>query len=362
MIGPIIGGAFGLLGAMQQRQAMKEHNDALNAGFNLYKPYLNRGLSGASSALADVLASGPYSGQTYAGPNDFQLGAANAMGNYGMGAMDMGNNLMRSTAGFGSNAASLYDQYQDMGEAARADRLSNAIDYANENTGSLVDAVMRDDRRKLTEQTLPGINRSASSSGNMNSSRAGVAEALAQRAFDDRQADVSADIQQNLIDRSLAQQAQQFRDQGAALQGAGQANSQMQGAFGVGANTLGQGGSFASAAGNTLQGFDQAGLDAARADYENQQNFAMNQYAGFMNNILGRAPNASQSMQPNLTNPMTSALGGAMSGYGIQQQYFPGGFGGFGFGGMGGASYGGGGSGFTAGMSPYAQTANPMIL
>ena len=78
-----------------------------------------------------------------------------------------------------------------------------------QNTEPLLAAAMRDPFRQLTEQTLPGIDRSASATGNTNSSRAGVSEALANRAFADRSADMGASIQDRLIDRSMkAQQAQ----------------------------------------------------------------------------------------------------------------------------------------------------------
>lgn len=364
MIGSIIGGAFGLLGAMQQRQAMKEHNEALNAGFNLYKPYLQSTLAGSKTAFDQMMKAGPYTGPTYAGPNSYQLDSAGNMARAGLDMQGMGRDLMASTSGFGQNAADLYNQYQQLSDDARADRLATAIDYASANTAPLLETAMRDSTRRLTEQTLPGINRNASATGNINSSRAGVADALATRAYEDRAADMAADIQQQLIDRSLNQQAQQFADRGRALQGAGTANSQVQSAFGMGANTLGQGGTFASNAGSSLQGFEQAAMDAAAADYNMKTQFPLNSYMNYMNGILGRAPNSSQALQPNLTNPMTAALGGAMSGYGIQQQYFPNGFGGFGMGNMGGGGgyYGGMGGGFTQGMTPYAMTPSPMML
>ena len=79
----------------------------------------------------------------------------------------------------------------------------------------IVDAMMRDDTRQLTEQTLPGINQAASGSGNVNSSRAGIADANANRAYLDRRADVSSDVFNSLRDASLSQQNTQF-DQGMA--------------------------------------------------------------------------------------------------------------------------------------------------
>ena len=78
---------------------------------------------------------------------------------------------------------------------------------------------LRDSTRQLTEQTLPGINRAASATGNTNSSRAGIADALATRGYQDRAADVSADITNTLMNQSLAQQQRDFANAMSANQG-----------------------------------------------------------------------------------------------------------------------------------------------
>jgi len=230
---------------------------------------------------------------------------------------------MGNTSGFGSNANALFNQYQGMANSAQGDRLATAMDYASANANPLVDAAMRDDRRNLQENTLTGIDLAASGSGNMNSSRAGVAEAVANRAFDDRRADVALDVQDRLIDRSLNQQARQFDDQGNALQGAGMANEGIQNAYTQGLNTLGQGANFGMNAGNSLQGYDQASLMDAQAAFERQRDFEMQQRQGYQSGILGQAPVNVGNITANKVDPYQAALGGAMSGFGFQQQYFP---------------------------------------
>jgi hypothetical protein len=290
------------------------------AGFNQYKPYVDANLEGGKSALTGVLNTGAYQGQTLAGANNFQTGTANTMGNYGMGMMNSGNAMMGNAAGFGNNANSLYGQYQGMANSAQQDRLGNAMGYASANTGGLVDSAMRDDRRNLQENTLTGIDMAASGSGNMNSSRAGIAEAVANRAYDDRRADVTTNIQNSLIDRSLGQQAQQFQDQGSALQGAGQANDGLQSAYSMGMNTLGQGSNFGMNAGNSLQGYNQANLNDQRQRFEQQRDFEMEQRKGYQSGMLGKAV-GSPSVQPNLNNPYTAAVGGAMNGFGFASDY-----------------------------------------
>jgi ribosome modulation factor len=321
--GAVIGAGASYLGSKKQKEAQDAANAANMASFNQYKPYVDANLEGGSNALDGVLNTGAYTGDTYAGANDFQLNTANTMGNYGTNMMNSGNAMMGNTAGFGNNANSLYGQYQGMANAAQQDRLSNAMDYASANSGSLVDAAMRDDRRNLQENTLTGIDMAAMGSGNMNSSRAGIAEAVANRAYDDRRADVATNIQNSLIDRSLNQQAQQFRDQGSALQGAGQANQSIQSAYGVGLDTLGQGANFGMNAGNALQGFDQAQLNDQRQRFEDQRDFELEQRKGYQAGILGRAPDTSNKFQANMNNPYAAALGGGMAGFGFQQEYFP---------------------------------------
>ena len=323
MWGALIGAGASLLGSKMQSDSQDKANAANMAGFNQYKPYVDANLKGSQDALGGVLNTGAYQGQTYAGANDFQTGTANTMGNYGMGMMNSGNAMMGNTAGFGNNANSLYGQYQGMSEAAQQDRLGNAMDYASANSGSLVDAAMRDDRRNLQENTLTGIDMAAMGSGNMNSSRAGIAEAVANRAYDDRRADVSTNIQNSLIDRSLTQQARQFADQGSALQGAGQANQSIQSAYGVGMDTLGQGANFGMNAGNSLQGYNQANLNDQRQRFEDQRDFELNQRKDYQSGILGQAPQTSNVTQANMNNPYAAALGGGMAGFGFQREYYP---------------------------------------
>jgi hypothetical protein len=321
--GAVIGAGASLLGSKMQSDSQDKANAANMAGFNQYKPYVDANLKGSQDALGGVLSTGAYQGDTLAAPNQFQTGTANTMGNFGTNMMNSGNAMMGNTAGFGNNANSLYGQYQGMADAAQQDRLSNAMNYASANSGSLVDAAMRDDRRNLQENTLTGIDLAASGSNNMNSSRAGIAEAVANRAYDDRRADVATNIQNSLIDRSLNQQAQQFRDQGSALQGAGQANQSIQSAYGVGLDTLGQGANFGMNAGNSLQGYSQANLNDQRQRFEDQRDFELNQRKDYQSGILGKAPDTSNKFQANINNPYAAALGGGMAGFGFQREYYP---------------------------------------
>ena len=321
MWGAIIGGAMSLMGANKQAAAQDRAIEAQMAGFNQYKPYVDANLAGASSALDGVLSTGVYTGPTLADTNDFQTTTAEAMGNIGGGMIGAGNAMMGQTNQFGANANNLYSQFQGLSEEAKRDRLATAMDYAANNGSSLVDAAMRDDRRNLQENTLTGINLNASGTGNMNSSRAGVADAIAQRAYDDRRADVAAGIQDRLIDRSLTQQAQQFADQGAALRSAGSSNDAIMNAYNTGLNTLGEGANFGMRAGDTLRGYEQERLNDERARFEDARDFELNNRIKYHEGILSRAPNSPTNPMVNSVDPYQAAMGGAAAGFGFQNKY-----------------------------------------
>ena len=321
MIGQIVGGlAGGLLNyqnAKSDRKAMREANELSNMGYLDSRPYLTFGYSGGKGALQDVINTGAYTGNTYAGLNPMQTGALNNQFGLGQTANLYGGQLAQTGAGFGNNYNTLFNQA--MGGGA----LNNAINYATANRGPLVDAALRDSTRMLTEQTLPGINRAASSTNNTNSSRAGIADALAMRDYNDRAADVSANITDQLVNRSLGQQQRDFSNAMAANQGLSNAFST---GFDTGFRGLGQ----QLAAGSAFQQDDQNRLNDARDSFERQRDFELDQYARFMSDIMGRAPTSGTRYTPNMTNPTMAALSGAMSGAGIggKLQNFFSGFGG----------------------------------
>ena len=317
----LVGAGASYLGAKKKQKAIDAANAANMASFNQYKPYVDNNLKGSEGALNNVLGTGAYQGQTYAGPNAFQTGTANTMGTYGQNMMNSGNAMMGNSAGFGNNANNMYGQYQGMvNNAQQQDRLGNAINYANQNTGSLLDTAMRDDRRNLQENTLTGIDMAASGSGNTNSSRAGIATAVANRGYDDRRADMASNIQNSLIDRSLNTQNQAFADQQNALSGAMGANAGISNAYTMGMNTMGQGANFGMNAGNSLQGYDQAQLNDMQKRYEAMRDFELEQRKNYQAGILGKAPQTNNVYAANTVDPMGAAISGGMAGFGFAKE------------------------------------------
>lgn len=305
MWGAIIGGALGALGsasaASSARKAQQAQLDAQMAGFNLAKPYLEDSYKSAEGYLKNSQDIGAYTGQTYAGQNPYSLAGNHYIG--GMGALGAQGafDITQAGQGFAQN-------YQDLYNQGSQDRLENAKDYAIANSGGLVNAAMRDDLRNLQENTLTGINMGASGSGNMNSSRAGVAEAVANRGYDDRRADTTAMINRDLMDQSLSQQNQQFKDQMLANQG-------LQNSYLQGINSMGAMGDFMTGAGRNLRAYDQGFLDDQRSAFERQRDFNLDQQIKYQSGILGNAQNQSPQNPVGVTaSPMAAGFGGAMQG------------------------------------------------
>ncbi len=307
MWGAIIGGALGAFGshsaAKSQKKAQEAQLKAQMEGYNFSKPYIQRSYDRAEDALNSSLEKGAYQGQTYADQNPYFSAGNHYMG--GMGAMGAQGafDINQAGKGFANNYNDLYNQTQ-------GDRIKNAQDYALENSGGLVNAAMRDDKRNLEENTLTGINMGASGSGNMNSSRAGIAESVANRGFDDRKADMTANINDRLMDRSMNAQNQQFQD-------AMMANQGLSNSYFGGIGAMRDMGRFMTGAGNNFMGYQQGYLDDQRNRFEDDRDFALNQNMKYQNGILSRAQyNSSQNPQGVTASPGAAAIGGAISGAG----------------------------------------------
>lgn len=332
--GSIAGGILGSRGANRGSAAIDEMNRLNREGWELAKPYVDRLYRGGTGALDSMLNKGYYTGATYAGLNQNQEQAAKDLADFGRYNAGEGQRLMDISSGFGQNYADIYRKASEGGMDA-------AQQYALNNANPLVDAAMRDSTRQLQEETLPGINRAASMSGNVNSSRAGVADALANRAYDDRRADVTADIQDKLMGRSLSQFNNDIRNQ----QGAADA---MRTTYGIGFNMTPAALGLIGQGEGILQNDRQAELNAARQQFEGERDFAMNAYNNYASGILGRAPmSPSMSAQANMYDPLMSGVMGAMQGFGTGGNLYNSGFN-FGnlFGGSSTPSYGFSNAGF----------------
>jgi hypothetical protein len=298
----IIGGAASKSAAKSGAAAQDRATEASLEAFNFSKPYIKRSYDASEGFNQDVLNTGNYQGQTFAN-TPWQMTRGNAM------MASMGNRLMPMGFDMANTGSAFANNYGDLFAQSQADRMGTAQQYALDNSQPLINAAMRDDYRNLTEKTLPGINMGASGSGNMNSSRAGIADAVANRGFNDRQADVTASIQNQLMNQSLGQQNAQFNQAMAA-------NDGLSDAFKQGINAAGTGGDWMTGAGANLMNIDQQQLNDLRARFEQDRDFAFNQQQKFQQGTLNNAVYDTGNVSPNMWNPGMSTFGGAMQGAG----------------------------------------------
>jgi hypothetical protein len=204
--------------------------------------------------------------------------------------------------------------YQNLFNQAGQDQIGNAVNYPNANSQPLIDAALRDSTRNLQEKTLTSIGMGASSTGNTNSSRAGIAEAVAGRDYMDRAADTSAGIRDRLAKDYLTQNQNQFANQMNANQGMGNA---FQSGFGMGntatANMINAGGMY--------QKDLQNQYTDAQTNFEGNRDFASNAYGDYNAQILGRAPQTPGTVKANFVDPTAVVMSGAMSGFGFGGKY-----------------------------------------
>lgn len=304
----IVGAGLGYINSKREQKEQRRQADLQMESWRLHQPFLERSYTGGEGALNDSLAQGTYQGSTYADMNPFETQGYNMMGQAGAANAQGAQDLMNSGANFGTN-------YQDLYASTQDDRVKTAQDYATSNSAPLVAAAMRDDRRTLEEQTLPGINNAASASGNVNASRAGMADAIAERGYADRQADVTASVNDTLMGRSLSAQNQQFTDAMAANMG--QSN-----AYAGGINALGRMGDWQTGAGGALRNYEQGGLQNQYNRFNEARDFPLQQQIAYHQGILNRANTMSPDQPVGVTaNPMMGAMGGAMQGFGYGQNY-----------------------------------------
>ena len=301
--GSVISGIMNRNSAKRSSGAIDQMNAMNNRGFDLAEPYIRRLYEGGSEALDKQLETGAYKGPTYVGMNPIQQQLAQGLSDFGLNNMGFGQQFMDASSNFAQN-------YNDLYNKASAGGMNAARDYALSQSQPLIDAAMRDDRRRLQEQTLPGIDRAAAASRNSNSSRAGVADAVAQRAFDDRRADVATDVQDRLMSRSLNQFNTDLRNQQSL-------NDALKSTFGIGAQFMPAMSALASSGQQSLQADQQAQLNAGIGAFERERDFESNLYNQFGSGILGRAPMSPSGYALNAVDPNMATLMGGLQGFGI---------------------------------------------
>ena len=301
----VVGGIMGGSGARQQNAATNQMNAANNQAYTDARPYLMRVMEDGEAALDNVLAQGNYTGPTYAGLNPAsQQGVDNSIAAGRTGYADAGN-FMNLGRGFGGNAVDLYNR---AGQSQLAGANAYAADPAN--YMDMLNAATFDDRRNLNENTLTNINQGASASGNANSSRAGIASAVAERGFLDRRANTAVNIQDALRQRYMA-------DQQNTLSNLTSANNNLSQLYGTGFTQGNLSANQMTQAGGVLQRDQQNQYDDQRSRFEEARDFETDQLTKFNQGILNGAQRTPSGYQSVNADPVTAAAGGAMAGYGL---------------------------------------------
>jgi hypothetical protein len=228
---------------------------------------------------------------------------------------------MGAGANFGSNAQNIINK---AGTDQTQNFLSQANQYANNPyVDGLIDANSRDITRNLNENQLPSLNLAAAGTGNTNSTRTGVSQAIAERGASDRLADVSNNIRSSFFNNGLNMAQNQYNTQQSL---ASNTNQQLGQAYQLGTGSLtaaqqANGNNFdqTQAAGGVFQGQQQKEYDAAKAAYGEGQNTnldLLSKYMGIINGSYG-----GQGVGGTVSSPISSgiqgALGGAQAGVGL---------------------------------------------
>jgi len=299
MAGSLVNGFIANKIAKKDRANKQKQIDAQMAGFNLAKPYLEQMYSGTGQAVTDALDMGTF-GNTYV---DYFNPLNQQFIDYTTGMADSLqptiSNQLNTLGGFG-------DYFNQAGQMALQNPLDGAIQYSTgDRLDTLSNAALRNPYRQLMENTLPGINISASQAGAMNSSRAGVADAIANRAFDDRSADVRGTLQDALMTQYLTNNQNMITN----LLNVG--TNQMQG-FGNSMGYINDIGQFYDAAGNAVYQDAVNKMAADKAAFDEARDFPLSVYQN-QSKIMANAPT---SVRPdaNMYNPQAAAVAGAYSG------------------------------------------------
>lgn len=333
IIGGILGGVNG--GSNQTTG----QTSGSTAPWKTQQPYLKTGFKSAAGLYGQYLDQPWYQGPLYAGMNPMQRGAATGAGMYALGqgmglSQGMINDSLPYLAQGGNflNAANRAANYNPNDPTQQ--NIYNAGQYANNPyLNGAIDAASRDVTRNLTEEVLPGINRSATGSGNTNSTRTGIAEGVALRGAQDRIGDIASTVRADAYNNGIqtSEQARQANMQG-QLQGMGYGIDALNTAVGRGMDLRNQGMQgtvnmydLLGRAGQQYQQDSQGYADASYNRWQGQYNKPwdlLSRYMGVVGGTNWGSQTKDATINPGSTmGAIQGALGGAASGFGLYKDF-----------------------------------------
>jgi hypothetical protein len=207
-MGEILGGGMSLLGGIAGSKGDSQSVNQTSAPWSVQAPYLEGGFKSAKDIYDQMKGTPFYQGELYAPINDTIKSGLNSTTDLSqLGSMYPG--LIYGQAGGMLGAGSdFYDAAKGLSGFSAGDPtqqvLQNGAAYANNPyMDDMVRAASRDVTRNLNENVLPGIDRAAVGSGNVNSTRAGIAAGIAQRGAQDQIGDISAALRGSAYDSGL---------------------------------------------------------------------------------------------------------------------------------------------------------------
>jgi hypothetical protein len=295
------------------------------------QPFLQYGFEQSKQAAENALASPVFGGQRVAGltPEQqalIQQGTQFGTNQFGQaqGLQNMSMGALGATSGFGQNAADIYGQYAGVDPTQQI--IAQAGQYANNPyTQGIIDSASRDVTRNLYENQLPSLALGATGTGNINSTRAGVQQGIAERGAAERLADISSNIRGQFFQSGLGQAQSQYNQN---LQNQLAANQGVQGAFGAGVGGMGAGQQLGAGGfnlGQTAAGMNQsqqqAQLNAQMQQFAEERDIPMDVMARYMQTIGGNYGGTQTQTTPKTGGGFMGALqgaaGGALGGFGL---------------------------------------------
>jgi len=327
-----ISAAGSMSAADTQADATKSAAANANSPWSQAQPYISGEFGPAQDALNKALSMGTYNGERVAPLNPYQTQGANGAAGYAQGNgaatadqfFNTGSGMVNAGAGYGNNANMLLQQ-------AQQDPTQGFMNYANsfansDITNQMIDAANRDASRNLNESQLPSLALTAAGTGNTDSTRTGVTQAILQRNASEQMADTAARIRGQMFNTGLQTAQSQYNNNADRALGA---NQQVGNAYQLGSQGLlnGQqanGNNFdqMEAAGGVFQNQQQQQDQAAQQQFSEQQQNPMNLIGQYMNVINGKwGGPAVSSVGPSVgAAGVQGALGGAAVGAGIYQK------------------------------------------
>lgn len=164
-------------------------------------PFLDYGF-GEAKNLYNAGAPAYYPGQTVAGMNDYQTGAINAMGTFNPWATNAYANVGSTMMGGADQSVNTLNNIAGMQQGPQANMMSmDQLNQYQPMINQMVDSATQQGMRTYNEQFNPQLNANAAASGNLGSSRAGIAQGIAQRGIAEQATQVGANAMNNLFNQ-----------------------------------------------------------------------------------------------------------------------------------------------------------------